>query len=369
MIERKLRQLAGIAETDRHVLTLYIDTHKNDEAQRDRIRLFLKNETHRIRQQIGGNGTASVENGIRQIEDFISSSLDNGTRGVVLFSRPDDGFLESVELPVSVEPQLTIGSRPQLRQLARILQMHPVVAVAMVDGKTARILKLEFGRIVHETDLHNSEVPRKHEQGGFSQANIQRHVQDHVDRHHREAAEELSRLVENGGFGGVILSGQERNVANFRDYLSKRCQDLLIGTLHLDIRASAEEITAASRELVELSLGQRLNQKLEALQEAAKSGSLGALGTEEVADAVNQRKLQELFLTDQAMATGWRCTSCRTIGAAVPLGCPACGARVITVDLIEEFIAAAHSEGAGVTFVGRPSLLDRKEGVGATLRF
>jgi peptide subunit release factor 1 (eRF1) len=359
-----------VKDSGDHFLTLYIDTKRADEAQKDRIRLFLKHESQRIRAEIGGNGHHDViERGIRQIEDFINTSLHAETQGVALFSCPTKNFFVPIQLPVTVEPQLTIGTRPQLRQLLRLRQAHPQMIVAMIDAKTARLARLAFRHLVQEVDIENPEVPRKHDQGGWSQSNIQRHVQDHIDRHHKEAADAVNKMVEGGSVKGLILVGQERNIGNFRGYLSKHASDLLIGDLHLDMRSTSDEIVDACQRLIQQKTYATTQERLAALQEARKSSGRGALGAQEVADAVNQRKLMELFITDDSRLQGWKCSGCGIIGESVPLACPACSGSVATIDLIEEFLAAAETENAAVCFVDDFPLLDRHQGVGATLRF
>jgi peptide subunit release factor 1 (eRF1) len=369
-IDQQVRQLAQVNGNGGHFLSLYIDTKRNDEAQKDRIRLFLKHESQRIRAEIGGNGHGEmIERGIKQIEEYISNGLDNSTRGLALFSCPSENFFLPIQLPVPVDPQLAIGARPELRQLFRLRQEHPQVLIALVDAKTARLCRMSFHELVQAVDLESADVPRKHDQGGWSQANIQRHVQDHIDRHHKDVAEVLNKMAEGGAVKGVILSGQERNIANFREYLNKHASERVIGSLHLDMRASDAEIIEAAQPIVQQQLADQQGMRLDALQEATKSTGRGAVGAAKVADAVNQRRLLELFLTRDARLQGWKCAGCGIIGDAVPLTCPACSGQVMTIDLVEEFIAAATNENADVHFVDSFPLLDRHEGVGATFRF
>ena len=229
-LDRHLQQLAAVPNSPTPFLTLYIDTAKNDEAQRDRIRLFLKHEAQRIREEIGGNGQGeAVERGINQIEKFIGNSLSNDTKGLAVFSCPEKDFFHAVPLPITVAASLSIGSRPQLRPLVTLRQRHPEAFVVLVDAKNARIVKLQLGTAQEVVDLENDEVPRKHDQGGWSQSNIQRHMQDHIDRHHKEATEMLMKMTERSSGTCIIIAGQERNVANFRSFLSKHADELVIG--------------------------------------------------------------------------------------------------------------------------------------------
>jgi peptide subunit release factor 1 (eRF1) len=370
MLENRLRELAT-RESNGPFLSLYLDTQRGDDAQKDRIRVFLKNETQRIRERLEGNGhDQEIERGIRQIESYVENDLQPDTRGVAIFSCPTDGVFIPLQLPVTVRPELTIGARPHLRQLAAIRKSHPRVVLAMIDAKSARLFTLEFGKILAELDLSDPEMPRRHDQGGWSQANMQRHVQDHIDRHHKEVAEVVARMVEKNQFEYVILSGQERNLANFRTQLPKKVDERIIGTLRLDIRSSEDEALSACRTIVEAQQMLEQRDRIGALEEAARSAGRGAIGIRPVLDAVNQRRLARLFVLENASARGWRCTGCGTLGEAIPVGCPLCGESVATVELVEEFVAAAHRADAEVDFVPAGStLLEEGNGVGALLRF
>ncbi|HVR42574.1 MAG TPA: Vms1/Ankzf1 family peptidyl-tRNA hydrolase [Thermoanaerobaculia bacterium] len=370
MLQTSLRELAS-HQSRGPFLSLYLETRRRDEAQKDRIRVFLKNETHRIRVNLEGNGHGrEIEKGIRQIETWMENDLQPETRGVAIFSCPSEDVFIPLQLPVEVKTELAIGARPHLRQLAAIHGRNPRVALALVDAKYARLFALEFGRVLSELDLSDPDMPRRHDQGGWSQARFQRHVQDHIDRHQKEVAETLTRMVERGHFEYVILSGQERNLANFRSFLPRRVEEKVIGSLHLDIRSSEEEVAESCARLLETEQSRRLRAWLAELEQAARSGGHGALGVAAVVDACNQRRLARLFVSENALARGWRCTNCSTLGEAIPVGCPACGEAVVTVELVEEFIAAAQREDAAIAFVAPgESLLDDAQGVGALLRF
>lgn len=370
MLENRLRELAT-RESRGPFLSLYLDTQRGDDAQKNRIRVFLKNETHRIRENLEGNGhDHEIERGIRQIEAYIENDLQPGTRGVAIFSCPTEDVFIPLQLPVPVRPELSIGVRPHLRQLAAIRKRHPRVVLAMIDAKSARLFTLEFGKILGELDLSDPEMPRRHDQGGWSQANMQRHVQDHIDRHHKDVADVVARMIEKNQFEYLILSGQERSLANFRTFLPKRVEEKVIGTLRLDIRSAEEEALSACRAIIDGQQLLELRSRVGELEEAARSAGRGAIGIAAVAGAVNQRRLARLFVLENASAHGWRCTSCGTLGESIPVGCPVCGEAIVTVELVEEFIAAAQRADAEVDFVPRGStLLNEGSGVGALLRF
>lgn len=370
MISDQIRKLAAQEGGDEAFISFYLDTTRGDEAQEDRLRLFLKDELKRVRDELSVNGhKREVERATLQVEEYVAKSLDPSTRGLAIFSCPAKDFFVPIELPVPLTPLVSIGTRPHLKPLAQLRQEYPPAAVVMVDAKYARIFELAFGRILYEIDLENPETPRMHDQGGWSQANMQRHVRDHIDRHQKEVAEVLAKMIDSERFPCVIISGQERNLANFRGFLPKRVEDRVIGTLHLDIKSDLADITEACLGLIRKHQVRTRGERLVSLEEAGRKKERGALGPEPVTAAANMRSILHLFLHTDAVLAGWQCTGCRTIGHQVPLSCPACGKPVRSVDLGEELIAAAETEGATVELVPGPSTLLNYEGVGALLRF
>jgi len=370
MIEQQIQELSAVKGTSGPFLTLYMETDRHDESQRDRIRVFMKHERQQIRHALEGNGhDDQIEKGIRQIEQYVENSLQPQTRGVAIFACPSENFFVPIQLPVPVRPQLLIGTRPQLRQLTELREMYPPIGVALIDGKYARLFELEFGQILYEMDLEQTDMPRRHDQGGWSQANMQRHLQEHINRHHKEVAEILTKMVDQNRVRCVIISGQERNLANFRGFLPKRVDEKIVGTLQLDLRASVNDIVTSCQQVIHDRRASQLRERLEEVDEAAHKKGRGALGFPEVLDAANQRRLEQLYIGPEASRTGWRCTSCGLLGEKISLGCPSCGNPVFTVDLVEELITAAQEESAKVEFAPAGTILDHHEGVGAYLRF
>jgi peptide subunit release factor 1 (eRF1) len=161
-----------------------------------------------------------------------------------------------------------------------------------------------------------------------------------------------------------VLSGQERNVANFRGFLPKRVDEKVIGVLHLDMHSSLEDVTTACSALIRGKANGDAMARVSDLE-----GSRGAVGFNRVVAALNERKVESLFISTKASARGWRCTACRVLGLEVPLGCPVCSQQVRSCDLVEAMILTAEAEGATVHCLDAASAIDRFEGVGAALRF
>ncbi|MEO8216445.1 MAG: hypothetical protein ABI718_05125 [Acidobacteriota bacterium] len=371
MISEQIRDLAARSDSREPFLSFYMDTNRHDEQDRERIRVSLKDELKDIREAVtSSNGQdGGFNRALHQVESYMESELSPASRGVAFFCCPSEEFFRALELPFNVATESRVGVRPYLKPLNVLRQANPDTLIVLVDAKSARLFALEFGQLLYELDLESPDLPRGLDQGGWSPANIQRHVQDHIDRLHKEVAETLSRKLDSGSFTGVILCGQERNIANFRNFLPKRVEDRLLGALHLGIRSSSEEVIAACAGLLRQHSHDVLGEGLRELLEASQTNGAGALGFAKVIEATNERRLMQLFVRGDLDERGWLCGSCGMIGQAVPLGCPACGGTVSTVDLGEQLMAAAQRENATVEVVPDPSLLQDYEGVGALLRF
>ena len=77
----------------------------------------------------------------------MEDSLEPETRGLAIFAAPKEQYFSPMQLPVAVRPELAIGSRPHIRQLAELRQSHPAATLAMIDAKSARLFLVNFGRI------------------------------------------------------------------------------------------------------------------------------------------------------------------------------------------------------------------------------
>lgn len=366
MIENRIRELARLDGGAGEILSMYVDTRRGDGEQKDRIRLFLKNEIARLRGQMGGNGHDDrIQKMISAIETRLASEREPHVRGIAVFAGPDPAGVEALELPVEVDPQVTLGPRPALRQLIRLRDRHPAVVVLRVDARSADVWRVEMNRVVYHTHREAEENTPRNPRTVHAES-VDRHLQEQVDRHLRDTAAFFEKYASDKALAGVILAGQEHHVASFRALLSQTSQDRILGEIHLDARARDEDVRKAADELLEQ---RRTSIARERLEQIRASVELGRRGADKVCDAANQRRLACLVVSNGATATGWRCTSCGIIGSTVPLGCPACGSPIVTLDLIEELIAHAEFENAEVVLVDSPSELDERDGIGAVLRF
>ena len=114
-------------------------------------------------------------------------------KGLALFSCAPRGLWQTHVLSVDVDDHRAFDPRPDVAPLLDVLDEYERFAVALVD-KEARIFVVFAGEI-EETDVLKDFVPARHDQGGLSQANYQRHHEAHVFRHLKRVVEHLAHLL------------------------------------------------------------------------------------------------------------------------------------------------------------------------------
>src|SRR5205823_3714854 len=147
----------------------------------------------------------SVERDAARTMDLLHSLSRGWTRGVAVFSSSGAGLWEEVRLPRPVMDRADLAERPHLVPLEAMAEVYECFCTVLVDREKARLFLSRMGRIREQSEVLD-EVPNRHDQGGWSQARFQRHVDDHVVRHLKHVGELLFRLFEREGFDHLILA-------------------------------------------------------------------------------------------------------------------------------------------------------------------
>src|SRR3990172_2718076 len=110
-LKARLAELARVKSTAPPVVSVYLNTRWEDEHQRDRVRLFLKNELRRARQ---GAGPPCAEPDLEWIEAqgeaLVSQERLQGARGVAMFACGTAGLREVLHVRVPFENALVLAA-------------------------------------------------------------------------------------------------------------------------------------------------------------------------------------------------------------------------------------------------------------------
>ncbi len=366
-----VRELAEWSPDGVPVTSVYLDVDGRRSPRRADYEVRLDELLRRVRSQVGDAPQAvarSVEGDAEAISTFVRERFERGdTRGLAMFSASAAGLWEEVALPRPVRDRALVGPRAELRNLEAMLETYGATCTALVDFEKARIFLLHLGRIEEVHDLWD-EVPGRHDQGGWSQMRMQRHVDDHRTQHLKHVARALFRLWKARGFEHLVLAGPGVAHRELEPILHEYLRQRVRGHVGLPMTASVEEVRSRTLRVEEELEEESERRAVERLSSAAATGA-GVLGPDRTLAALSEGRVDALVVRLDLELAGGRCGSCgRLAGRAGP--CPACGAPMDAIsDVVDVAVATAYGQGCRVETVTADEGLDALGGIGALLRF
>ena len=371
-LHARLTELGKIDRAPGPVVSVYLNTRWADEHQRNRVRIFLKNQLTEARRAPGPRPATADLNWIEeQGEALVNQTAMPETHGVALFACEPLGLREVLPSRVPFENSFTVAERPQLRPLLELGEGAPSTLVVFVDAETARLVPLTPTGAGEEVALV-ADVPGQHSRGGWAQmaqSRYQRHTQDHRARHFEAVVESLIGLMEGNGLRSIVLAGEPRNLAVFRKELPPRLASMVVGTVAGARHEAIGLIVDRAAEYLPHVQGQREAESVDAaLTEAAKRGKATA-GLEATLDAVNRGAVHRLYVLKGWSTPGRRCGRCGTLQSGFSFTCPACGGEAGTVERGEAMAERVVAAGGSVETIEVHRPLAAAGGVAAALRY
>ncbi|MGB9627279.1 MAG: Vms1/Ankzf1 family peptidyl-tRNA hydrolase [Thermodesulfobacteriota bacterium] len=377
-IRSEIKKLALMEEGPYPFISLYLNTKWEDEQQRERIRLFTKNELKKGYDQLKDQGELRrhfIEDQQRiekYVEGLVRRAYEEGVNGVAIFSCNGNKTFLTYPSIIPFENQFFLSDSPVLRPLVRISSQYQNTLAVMVETDSAKLLEVSFEGLLGEFSIE-SYVPGRHDQGGWSQARYQRHIKDHMDKHHKEVAEQLTELFDSNQWKHIVLIGQERVLANFKSFLPERVKLNIAETFSMDFSEGRSKVLRKVFERLLQRERSEINHEIQKLKERSPQGGLATLGLSETLEALNQGQVHTLYLLTSFSYKGGKCKGCGSLFVHLSgnpsLPCPLCKGGFKMVDLGEEMMKASLRLDGEVKWVEENQVLKEHEGVGASLRF
>ncbi|MGQ0607576.1 MAG: baeRF10 domain-containing protein [Chloroflexota bacterium] len=341
-----MRDLAEATSTEAPVLSVYIDVRPAGERPGER------NELTVVRDRLNAIGDAlephtdareSFDADRARIDDLLQSLDLAGTDGVAVFACGRIGLWEAIGSNIQFDTQVSAGPTAELFQMARMLDENVSAVVAVVDTSTCRLFVTRRGDLLErEGRDEGPEEHTRHDQGAWSQARYQRHIDMQDRRFAAEAALAIDRLVQREHATHVLLAGDEHATSVLVGELSERVRPLVEHVAHLQMRSSPDEVREEIAPLLsalEEAEGQAVADRAIG---SSRAGDLGVTGIDATMAALEAGQVDELVIDDSAP---------------------------IEEELRAELVRQASLTDARVEIVHEHEGLLRFEGVGATLRF
>ena len=296
-------------------------------------------------------------------------SIFRGARSLAVFGCAEADVLEAVGLPEAVEPLVVVDTVPWLEPLAALISPGEW-AVAVVSRRGARLFRGGPTGISEFATVHDV-VHGRHAQGGWSQANLQRGVEEQVAEHVRGVALRLLRAHRRHRFEHLVVIAPDELHSVIERTLHSDLERVLAGILHADLEhAPADEIARAVAPVMERAERERERRLAERVDDALTVGGLAAAGLDEVLALLEHDRVETLLVAERADVPAGLCPRCGRLSDTDDGRCPFDGAALDEVDAVEHAVALAAQRSVPVVVMREQAeWLHRHGGFAALLRW
>ncbi len=362
----QLQELLTYNSNGHMVLSLYLDT---DTAQDSR---------ENIKQQMRGMiRDAELHNteSAQMIERYLDHTFAWSKPGLALFCCGEQDYLQGFETAVSFRNRLRVGPKPYIKPLAHLLDFYAHYGVILVDSIGARFFEYHLGELQHTEGFMGEEMQKVKKGSGSSAHGMRggagggRHEEEVVNRNLREAADAANHYFANKAIRRLFIGGTAQSVAHFQELLPKQMRSCIAGTFPMDMNASEHEVRAQTLQLLGKVNARQEETMVTQLMEAKARGSQGVVGLDETLQAINDRRVQTLIISDGFRAPGYFNESSGFVVANLAKS-PISPEELTPVDdVVDIALNFTMSQGGHAEVVNNNPLLEENGRIGAILRY
>jgi stalled ribosome rescue protein Dom34 len=302
------------AVREQPVLSVYLDGTAEDFAVQHRWRTELDNAVKDLRDWLKGsshNERETFDRCLAQLEHEIASFEHGiGSPGWAAFIT-GDGVRNAESLSVAVPTTAVWSTGASVAPYIRALKQARTVIVTLVDARQATLYRYRGGAleklqtlrrhgiIEREGHMGRPAGPRFHAgtRGGTRRDEAQRELLEGTARLVREVAADA---LEYAGLDGWMIVGGIRGTASkIAQRLKAAAPDRVLHMESLDVHVTAAEIVAAARRGAATLRERRDLRRVDDIIESVEPNRFVAVGPGSSRHALEQFRVDELFLTDR----------------------------------------------------------------------
>ena len=359
-----LRELLNYSSPD-PVLSVYMNTDMTEgtaDALKLRLRTLLK-EVHLPKDEAA-------------ILKYFELERKWTGRSVAMFSCAAQNYFRAFPIAVPVRSRVFIGEQPYVKPLADLMDAYGGYGVALVDKQGARLFQFHLGELKEQEGILGEEV-RRTKRGGASSlfgrlggiGGKARHSEETIERNLKESAEFAARFFEENHVRRILIGGTEENVNQFKGYLPKTWQSLVIGTFPIGMTARPDEVQKKALDIGQQAERRREMRLVEKMITSAAKGADGVVRLDDTLSAVHDGRVQTLIVREGYRAEGFQCQGCGYITTQNLTACPFCGKSFLQIkDAVEMAVRKVMKDGGDVEVVYENPKLE-EIGIGGVLRY
>lgn len=366
----QMQELLAYDSNGVSVVSVYLDTDSTQQSV-EAIKLTARGLLKELQPENQKDGAA--------IERYLDHSYDWSKPGLAIFSGKGGTFFRAYESPVAFRNRIRLGKRPYVKPLAHFLDHYAHFGVILVDKVNGRFFEYHLGELQASETVKGEDV-RKLKSGAGSSAvgrkggtasgpGGSKHEDEVVGRNLKECAAEAGRFYADRTIRRLFVGGQKETVAEFRELLPKQLQSCLAGTFTIDMEATEPEIRREALALLREVNAEREDKLVERMAALKASGGNAVTGLDDVLQAVSDKRVDTLIISDGYRAPGYIQPESGFVVANLTLSPLNDGELVEVADVIDVAVAQAMAQGGHVEVITDHPTLENAGRIGAILRY
>jgi peptide chain release factor subunit 1 len=371
----RLRDLAGFRSDHGCAISLYVDldptlspTPKDVDTRVSALLTGVEKQIDARRDELSHDQREGLKSDVERIRAFFDNDFSrDGAQGFAVFAAGDD-YWATLPLAYQVPDAVELGRDFYLAPLAPLVGRGDGALVAVVGRERGELFRMNAGRLEEVVD-RTEEQPGRHDQGGWSQARYQRHIEKLVGEHLREVAAELAGAVRQLHMPKVIVVGSDETRSEFIDTLPQDAKSVIAGIAEAEAHAGEPELLQLVQPLLDEAHAAEEAEVLERWREEVGKNARGAAGWKDTLAAASDARVELLLYNEGANKPARECPKCGRAELDAT-DCPLDGTPMEERE--SGFDLAVHqtlTHGGTLLAVRYSVDLRPVEGIGALLRF
>ena len=371
-----LRELATFRAENGCAISLHLDLDPSESPTPD----VVQSRVNALLDEVVRSDTANradltheqrqgLRDDVARLREFFESDFSReGSHGYAVYCAGLDNVWQPLPLSQRVPDLVKVGRSFYLAPLVPLIGRGDGVLVAFVGRERGNLYRLRGGRL-EELANDFDEQPGRHDQGGWSQARYQRHIEKLVQDHFKDVAATLDRLQRQLRRPRVVLVASEETRAELEEELSSEVKDAVIGWASAEAHANPTQLLQTVEPLLERWRAEQEANAVERWREAAGRNGRAASGWAQTLEAASDGRVELLLFEDGADHEAWQCPACGRVAAEAGT-CPLDGTQMEeSRDGLDLAVHQTLAHGGTVWALQQRQDLDPVEGIGAVLRY
>lgn len=306
---------------------------------------------------------------LERIRRYYEEEFERGgAHGLAVFAASLDNVWRVLPLLEPVEDGISVGSGLHVAPLVSLVGRGEGALVVAVSRERGQIFELRAGSLEELEDLFE-EQPRRHDQGGWSQARHQRHIDNLALEHLRAVADHLDAILRRErGLRAIVVASEEAR-GEFSELLSHEASAAVVGQISAEAHATPAQLLQLAVPVLEEWRASAEHDLVEAWRgEVGRDGRASA-GWAPTLEAASDGRVATLLIGNGVDRPVWRCPACGRLNAAAgkcALDGTTLEERPDGLDLV---LRQTLAHGGDVCAVSRAHDLEPFDGLGASLRY